>query len=104
MGSALAWRRATGERETCWCKRGVSLVCGMLGGIHILASIDRRCGEITSVMSQCHAYLRGLGESAFACAALVESAFAWRGAAGEREACWCKRGVALVSGMNGGIV
>ena len=28
MGSAFAWRRATRERETCWCKRGVSLVSG----------------------------------------------------------------------------
>ena len=25
--------RGTGERETCWCKRGVSLVSGMIGGI-----------------------------------------------------------------------
>ena len=32
-GSAFAWRRATGERETRWCKRGVSLVSGMIGGI-----------------------------------------------------------------------
>ena len=24
---------ATGERETCWCKRSVSLVSGMIGGI-----------------------------------------------------------------------
>ena len=28
VGSAFAWRRATRERETCWCKRGVSLVSG----------------------------------------------------------------------------
>ena len=33
VGSAFAWRRATGERETCWCKRGMSLVSGMIGGI-----------------------------------------------------------------------
>ena len=38
------------------------------------------------------------------CAAFVESAFAWRRATGERETCWCKRGVSLVSGMIGGIV
>ena len=31
--SAFAWRRATGERETCWCKHVVSLVSGMIGGI-----------------------------------------------------------------------
>ena len=31
--AAFAWRRATGERETRWCKRGVSLVSGMTGGI-----------------------------------------------------------------------
>ena len=37
-------------------------------------------------------------------AALVESAFARRRAAGERETYWCKRGVSLVSGMIGGIV
>ena len=55
------------------------------------------CGQtvwrITSVMSQCHADLR-----------LVESAFAWRCATGERETRWCERGVSLVSGMIGGIV
>ena len=33
VGSAFARRRATGERETRWCKRGVSLVSGMIGGI-----------------------------------------------------------------------
>ena len=33
VGSAFAWRRSTGERESCWCKRGVSLVSGMIGGI-----------------------------------------------------------------------
>ena len=38
------------------------------------------------------------------CAALVESAFASRRATGERETCWCKRGVSLVSGMIGGLV
>ena len=39
------------------------------------------------------------------CAALVESAFARRRATeGERETCWCKRGVSLVSGVIGGIV
>ena len=27
----FAWRRATGERETCWRKRGASLVSGMIG-------------------------------------------------------------------------
>ena len=27
-----------------------------------------------------------------------------RGAAGERETCWCKRGVSLVSGMSGSIM
>ena len=31
------------------------------------------------------------------CAALVESTFAWRRATGERETCWRKRGVSLVS-------
>ena len=36
-------------------------------------------------------------------AALVEGAFTWRLATGEREKCWCKRGVALVSEMIGGI-
>ena len=30
VGSACAWRRATGERETCWRKRGVSLVSGII--------------------------------------------------------------------------
>ena len=29
----FAWRRATGERETGWRKRGVSLVSGMICGI-----------------------------------------------------------------------
>ena len=33
VGSAFAWRHATGERETCWCERSVSLVSGMIGGI-----------------------------------------------------------------------
>ena len=33
LGFAFAWRRATGERETCWRKRGVSLVSGIIGGI-----------------------------------------------------------------------
>ena len=37
LGFARSWwkvrLRATGERETCWCKRGVSLVSGMIGGI-----------------------------------------------------------------------
>ena len=31
--SAFAWHRATGERETRWRKRGVSLVSGMIGDI-----------------------------------------------------------------------
>ena len=30
VGSAFAWRRATGEREPCWRKRGVSLVSGIV--------------------------------------------------------------------------
>ena len=30
VGSACARRRATGERETCWRKRGVSLVSGIV--------------------------------------------------------------------------
>ena len=30
VGSAFAWRCATGERETCWRKRGVSLVSGII--------------------------------------------------------------------------
>ena len=30
VGSACAWRRATGERETCWRKRGASLVSGII--------------------------------------------------------------------------
>ena len=34
--SAFAWRRATGERETCWRERGVSLVSGMIRGIGIM--------------------------------------------------------------------
>ena len=38
------------------------------------------------------------------CAALVETAFAWRRATGERETCWRKRGVPLVTGMIGGTV
>ena len=38
------------------------------------------------------------------CAALVESAFAWRRATGERETRWRKRGASLVSGMIGGIM
>ena len=33
VGSVFVWRRATGERKTCWCKRSVSLVSGMIGGI-----------------------------------------------------------------------
>ena len=33
VGSVFAWRRATGERETGWRKRGVSLVSGMICGI-----------------------------------------------------------------------
>ena len=33
VGSAFAWRRATGERETRWHKRGVSLVSGIIDGI-----------------------------------------------------------------------
>ena len=70
MGSAFAWRRATGERETCWRKRGVSLVSGVIGCLML-----------------------GI------CAALVGSAFALRRATGERETCWRKRGVSLVSGI-----
>ena len=31
--NAFAWHHATGKRETCWRKRGVSLVSGMIGGI-----------------------------------------------------------------------
>ena len=57
------------------------------------------CGQtvwrITSVMSQCHADLRGLDG---------KYTFARRRATGERETCWRKRGVSLVSGMIGGIV
>ena len=30
VGSAFAWRRATGEREARWRKRGVSLVSGII--------------------------------------------------------------------------
>ena len=33
LGFARPWRRATGERETRWCKRGVSLVRGRIDGI-----------------------------------------------------------------------
>ena len=33
QGGKCAWRRATGERETGWRKRGVLLVSGMLRGI-----------------------------------------------------------------------
>ena len=33
VGSAFAWHRATRERETCWRKRGASLVSGISGGI-----------------------------------------------------------------------
>ena len=32
VGSAFTWRRATGERKTCWRKRGVSPVSGIIGG------------------------------------------------------------------------
>ena len=48
-----------------------------------------RVAKNTFVMSQCHADLRGLGGK---CVCV------------ERETCWCKRGVSLVSGMIGGIV
>ena len=72
-----------GERDD-WRYRviGLLLVCG------------QTVWGITSVMSQCHADLRGLGGSTFA----------WRRATGERETCWRKRGVSLVSGMIRGIV
>ena len=77
-------------RETAlrsWTQKCLLLVCG------------QTVGRNPFVMSQCHADLRGLGGSPV----LVESAFAWRRATGERETCWCKRGVSLVSGMIGGI-
>ena len=48
-------------------------------------------------------YVRDVASMRF-CAALVESAFAWRRATGERETCWRKCGVSLVSGMIDGIV
>ena len=57
--------------------------------------MGRPCGEITFVMSQCHADLREV---------LVGSAFARRRATGERETCSCERSMSLVSGMIGGIV
>ena len=38
-GVLFAWRRATGERETRWSKRGVSLVSGMVAScVRIIAS------------------------------------------------------------------
>ena len=46
--SAFAWRRATRERETCWCKRGVSLVSGMIGGIK---SVPKECPARASYKS-----------------------------------------------------
>ena len=39
-GKCVWWRRATGERETCWRKRGVSLVSGMICGIR---SVPKEC-------------------------------------------------------------
>ena len=57
VGSAFAWRRAAGERETCWCKRGVSLVSGeredwRYGVIGLLLSVwGQTVWRIASVMS-----------------------------------------------------
>ena len=67
VGSAFAWRRATGEREARWCKRGAPLVSGMIGGIvrHDCSVWAGRVA-ITFVMSQRHTDLRGLGGNAFA--------------------------------------
>ena len=67
---------------------------------------DVSCDMFTcSVWADRVAKLRSLCCSAIGiCAALVESAFAWRRATGERETCWCKRGVSLVSGVICGIV
>ena len=91
--NAFAWRGATGEREACWRKRGVSLVSGMIWRYRVIGLL-LVCGQtvwrITSVMSRRHADLRGLGGSAFA----------WRLATGERETRWCKRGVSLVRFMS----
>ena len=44
----FAWRRAAGQRETCWCKRGVSLVSGMIGGIK---SVPKECPARASYKS-----------------------------------------------------
>ena len=50
-------------------------------------------------------YVRDVTRSAMRiCAALVESAFAWRRDTGEGETRCCKRRASLVSGMIGGIV
>ena len=56
--SAFALHRATGERETCWRKRGVSLVSGInwryrVIGLHLVCGQTVR--RFTSAMSQCHA-------------------------------------------------
>ena len=77
-------RRVAGGRDDWRCRViGLLLVCGQ--------TVLRN----TSMMSQRHADLCGLGGT--------NCSFAWRRATGERETCWCKRGVSLRSGMIGGI-
>ena len=96
--SAFAWRRATGERETCWCKRGA--VAGERDDWRYrVIGLLLACGQTVW-----RNYVRDVAVAMRICAALVESAFAWRRATGERETCWCKPGVSLVSGMIGGIL
>ena len=41
VGSAFACRRATGERETYWHKRGASLVSGVIGCLMCHVWTDR---------------------------------------------------------------
>ena len=59
----------------------------------------------SSVWTERVAKVRSRRHSAIGiCAALVENAFARRRATRERETCWRKRGVSLVSGMIKGIM
>ena len=89
--SVFAWRRAAGERETFWCKRGVSLLSGKIGGVMCFECVADRAAKLRS---RCRS-TTGI------CAALVGTAFARRPATGQRETC-C--GVSLASGMSCGIV
>ena len=49
--SAFAWRRATGEPETCWCKRGVSLVIGLMVGIMCMFASSEWADRATKLRS-----------------------------------------------------